>query len=122
MNTTKVIHQAKLNSWADLIREQQTSSMNVTKFCEARSISKSQFYYWRRRLTEQFVESQLPDIVPISPPIPDTRCTTFKSCPTHTTISALSALKLTINDITIEINEDTSDFLLAKVIKAVRNA
>ena len=122
MNTTKVIHQAKLTNWADIIREQQACSMNLTKFCEAHSIPKSQFYYWRRRLTEQFVESQLPDIIPISPPIPDTSCTTFKSCPTHTTISAPSVLKLTINDINIEINEDTSDFLLAKFIKAVRNA
>ncbi|SDB57557.1 hypothetical protein SAMN02910298_02967 [Pseudobutyrivibrio sp. YE44] len=122
MNTTKVIHQAKLNNWADLIREQQASTMNVTKFCDAHSISKSQFYYWKRRLTEQFVESQLPDIVPITSPVPDTCCTTFKSCTTNQTISALSTLKLTINDITIEITEDTSDFLLNKVIKAVRNA
>ncbi len=122
MNTTKVIHQAKLNNWANLIREQQAGEMNVTKFCESQSISKSQFYYWKRRLTEQFVESQLPDIVPISSLIPDTRCTTFKSCPTPATISALSTLKLTIGDITLEITENTSDFLLAKVIKAVRNA
>ena len=122
MNPTKVIHQAKLTNWAELIREQKASGMNVTKFCEARSISKSQFYYWNRRLTEQFVESQFPDIVPISPTVPDTCCTTFKSCTTHTTISALSALKLTINDITIEITEYTSDFLLSRVIKAVRNA
>lgn len=65
MNTTKVIHQAKLTKWAELIREQQASGMNVTKFYEARSISKSQFYYWNRRLAEQFVESQLPDSVSV---------------------------------------------------------
>ena len=69
MDTAKVIHQAQLTNWANLIREQQESSMNVTKFCEAHSISKSQFYYWRGRITEQFVESQLPDIVPITLPI-----------------------------------------------------
>ncbi|WP_028235550.1 IS66 family insertion sequence element accessory protein TnpA [Pseudobutyrivibrio sp. MD2005] len=122
MKTTKVIHQAKLTNWANLICEQQFSGMKVTKFCETRSISKSQFYYWKRRLTEQFVESQLPDIVSISSTVPDNSCTTFKSCATHTTISALSTLKLTINDITIEITEDTSDFLLSKVIKTVRHA
>lgn len=122
MNTTKVIHQAKLSNWADVIRGQQSSSTTVTSFSEVHSISKSQFYYWKRRLTKQFIESKLPDIVPITSPAPDNSCTTFKSCPTHTTISALSTLKLTINNITIEISEDTSDFLLSKVIEAVRHA
>ncbi|MBO6129719.1 MAG: transposase [Pseudobutyrivibrio sp.] len=48
---------AKLTNWANLIREQQESSMNVTKFCEAHSISKSQFYYWRRHLRLSFIQS-----------------------------------------------------------------
>lgn len=119
MNTSKVIHQAKLNDWANTIREQQASSLSVTQWCDLHQLSKTQFYYWKRQLKGEFVKSALPDIVPISTPVPNTCCT---SCATETTISALSTLKLTVNDITIEITEDTSDFLLAKVIKAVRNA
>ncbi|WP_196801525.1 hypothetical protein [Pseudobutyrivibrio ruminis] len=35
MNTSKVIHQAKLNDWANTIREQQASSLNVTEWCQS---------------------------------------------------------------------------------------
>ena len=88
---------AKLTNWANLIREQQESSMNVTKFCEAHSISKSQFYYWRGRLADRFVEAQLLEIVPLSAPITDS-CTTFKNCTTDTTISNLSSLTMVCNN------------------------
>ena len=118
MNTSKVIHQAKLNDWANVIREQQASPLNVTEWCQSNGIAKAQFYYWKRKLKDQFVESQLPDIVPISS-VAQQCCT---SCTTNTTFEKLSTLKLSIGEISIEITEDTSDFLLAKVIKAVHNA
>lgn len=121
MNTSKVIHQAKLNSWADSIREQQSSSLSVSKWCELHHISKTQFYYWKRQLADQFVESQLPEIVPISVPVPDMSCTTFKSFTKDTNISEPSVLKITIGDISIDINNSTSIDLLAQVIKVVRH-
>lgn len=119
MNTTKVIHQAKLNDWANTIREQQASSLSVAQWCDLHQLSKTQFYYWKRQLKGEFVKSNLPDIVPITSPVPNSYCT---SCTTGASVSALSTLKLSIGDVTLEITEDTSDFLLAKVIKAVRNA
>lgn len=121
MNTSKVIHQAKLNSWAESIREQQASSLSVVEWCKQKHLSTTQFYYWRRQLADQFVEAQLPDIVPISTPITDS-CTTFKNCTTDTTISPLSSLTISIGEIKLEVTEETSDILLAKVLKAVRYA
>ena len=119
MNTSKVIHQAKLNDWANTIREQQASSLNVTEWCQSNGIAKAQFYYWKRKLKDQFVESQLPDIVPLNTSVAQQCCT---SCTTNTTFEKLSTIKLSIGDITIEITEDTSDYLLEKVLKAVRHA
>lgn len=69
MNTSKVIHQAKLNDWANTIREHQASSLNVTEWCQSNGIAKAQFYYWKRKLKDQFVEVQLPDIVPLNTPV-----------------------------------------------------
>ncbi len=122
MNSTQVIRQAKLNSWADYIRDQQDSSLTVTAWCDQQQISKTQFYYWKRKLKDQFVESQLPDIVPLSVPVPDNCCTTFKTCTTPTTLPPQSVLRISIRDIAIEVNEETSIHLLSKVIKAVRHA
>ena len=52
MNTSKVIHQAKLNDWANTIREQQASSLNVTEWGQSNGIAKAQFYYWKRKLKD----------------------------------------------------------------------
>jgi len=108
MNTSKVIHQAKLNDWANVIREQQASSLSVAQWYEQNQLSKTQFYYWKRKLKDQFVKSQLPDIVPLNTSVVQQCCTT------NTTFENLSTLKLSIRDIIIEVTEDTSDYLLAK--------
>jgi len=43
MNTSKVIHQAKLNDCANVIREQQANSLSVAQWCEQNQLSKTQF-------------------------------------------------------------------------------
>ena len=122
MNSSKVIHQAKLNDWAATIREQQNSSLSVTAWCKQNHLSTTQFYYWKRKLKDKYVESQLPDIVPLTTTVSQQCCT---SCTTDDPLygmSGLSSIKLSINDVSIEINESTSEYLLSKVIKAVRHA
>ena len=76
MNTSKVIHQAKLNDWANTIHKQQASSLNVTEWCQSNGIAKVQFYYWKRKLKDQFIESQLPDTVSLNTPVTQQCCTT----------------------------------------------
>ena len=66
MNTTQIVHQTNLNKWADIIRDQQSSSLTVKDWCSQHQVSKDQFYYWKRKLKDKFVESKLPDIIPIS--------------------------------------------------------
>lgn len=119
MNTTQIIHQPNLNKWADIIRDQQSSSLTVKDWCSQHQVSKDQFYYWKRKLKDKFVESQLSDIIPISSQISKT-C--FTSCTTDTTVPTPSSVIISINGISIEITENTSELLLAKVIKVVRNA
>jgi hypothetical protein len=49
--------------WRTLVSEQEKSGQSGAGFCRARELSKSQFYYWKKRLREavgpQFVEVQL---------------------------------------------------------------
>ena len=119
MNTTQIVHQTNLNKWTDIIREQQSSSLTVKDWCSQHQVSKDQFYYWKRKLKDTFVESPLPDIIPISSGVSEPCCT---SCTTDATVPTLSYVTISINDISIEITDNTSELLLTKVIKAVRNA
>ena len=99
MNTSKIVHQANLTKWADIIREQQSSSLPVKSWCEQHQVSRDQFFYWKRKLKDQYLESQLPDIVPISSPVVRQDCTSYT---TDTTIPTNSSLVINIRDISIE--------------------
>jgi hypothetical protein len=116
MNSASLVHQAKLRKWSDLIRDQQSSSLSVASWFKQQQLSKNKFYYWKRKLKDHYVKAQLPDILPI------TASSVQQSCTTDTTPSLQSSLILFINGISIEINENTSEHLLTKVIKAVRHA
>jgi hypothetical protein len=37
--------------WASRIADYQSSSLSVSKWCEARKVTRQQFYYWKRKLT-----------------------------------------------------------------------
>ena len=107
------------DKWADIIRDQQSSSLTVKDWCSQHQVSKDQFYYWKRKLKDKFVESQLQDIIPISSQLAGPCCT---SCTTDTTVPTFSSVIISINNISIEITNNTSELLLIKVIKAVQNA
>ena len=58
--------------WPGLIQECKASGMTNKEFCEQRGISKKSFYYWQRKVREQIVEADAPQLVqlePISVPI-----------------------------------------------------
>ena len=69
MNTDLKIRQAKLSRWTALFHEQASSGLNVKTWCDRNGVSIHAYYYWKRILKDAYVDSMLPDIVPIT--IPD---------------------------------------------------
>lgn len=70
MNTTKKLQQAKLDQWAVLCKEQSESGLTVRQWCEQNGYTIHTYNYWKHRLKESYVDSVLPDIVPITPQPP----------------------------------------------------
>jgi transposase-like protein len=158
MNTSKIAHQAKLSAWANSFREQQASGLSVQEWCLQHNVSKNSFFYWKRKLKDEYLEAKLPEIVKLSLPADPKGCTTITtacasdttelpgtdektdsnsdsdSCTSSTTVSKpylpavpvpahpKETLLLHIEDVSLEISEDTPDALILKIIKAVRNA
>lgn len=50
MDTQKVTTQYRLSQWAKIIQARQESGQNIKDFCQVRGISKSQYFYWQRKL------------------------------------------------------------------------
>lgn len=67
MNVNQTLHQANLSKWSALINEQQSSDLNIKKWCLENNQSLYAFYYWKRILKEKYVKSVIPNIVPITP-------------------------------------------------------
>ncbi len=123
MNSTSIVKQAKLNAWAEKIHAQAESGLSVRDWCAANQVTKDQFYYWRQKLKDSFVESNLPEIVPIEIPT-DVGCRT--NCTNRATTtdssSAGTAFKLTTCDLSIEIGGTLSSDVIISIIKAVCHA
>lgn len=120
------IKQAKLTEWANRIRSQVESGLSVRDWCAANHITKDQFYYWRQKCKDSIIQSNVPDIVPVSLPITDvcpTDSTTLSYATTHeSSTQNTSAFKLTTPNLSLEINNVLDIDAIVRIIKEVRNA
>lgn len=76
MNTNHVTHNLQLSAWANRIREQQVSGLNIKAWCYQNHFTKDQYYYWKRLLKEACLEARLPEIVQVPLPIVEECCST----------------------------------------------
>lgn len=72
MNTTKKLQQTKLDQWTVLCIEQSQSSLTIRQWCTCtqNGYTIHTCNYLKHRLKESYVDSILPDIVPITPQAP----------------------------------------------------
>lgn len=118
MNTTKKLQQAKLNQWAVLCKEQYESGLTVIQWCEQNGYTIHTYNYWKHRLKESYVDSVLPDIVPITPQAP---------APLHELRDSVdscinSTISVSLCGVTISLDALASDEMLCRIITALRHA
>ena len=70
MNAKQKIHQAKLNQWISLFKEQSDSGLTIRQWCEKNNYSFHTYNYWKHILKEEYASAALPDIVPVFPSDP----------------------------------------------------
>ena len=105
-NTNSTNHSKQLSTWVKIINDckvAKASGTTVKDWLKANNISHDTYYYWYAEVKKFYVNDSLPEIVS-----DDNELT--------------SCIKLSINDVGIEVNELTNPELLANVIKAVRYA
>lgn len=132
MNNTNSTNQSKqLRTWAKIIndcKEAKASGTNVKDWLKANNISHDTYYYWYVEVKKAFVNNSLPEIVAVnnelvssssSIPAKPSNFSNVSSPSTRLPSYAPSCIKLSINDVSIEVNELTNPELLANVLKAV---
>ena len=120
MQPTEKLNQANLAIWAQIISEQKPSSLTIRDWCLQNNISYHAYNYWKHKLKESYIDSVLPDIVPIvnQAPSPLLR----ESRDSNETGKTLNSISITADGIRIEVDSSISDQRLISLIKAVRYA
>lgn len=134
-NISSTNRDEQLRTWAKIIsdcKEAKASGIKVKDWLIANNISHDAYYYWYAEVKAAYVNNALPEVVAIGDDLLSTNVTVPTKVQDTTssinkpvsiaTTSSISCIKLSINDISIEINELTNPELLTNVIKAVRYA
>ncbi len=133
MNAKQKLHQAKLAAWKVRFQEQADSGLTVKDWCAQNNLSIHTYNYWKHLLKNEYIDSMLPDIVPVALPQaeesqPVSVCDPLipaKSCISRESRDSCTVphpLHISTPDIDIAVNSSASDELLLRVIKAVRYA
>ena len=134
MNAKQKIHQVKLNQWAARFQEQASSGLTAKDWCEQNNFTIHTYNYWKHLLKQEYVDSILPDIVPLTDcltnPIPDP-----PTLSNHQVLSAShlsgdsrelrntsNTICISTGDIQVNIGPSVSEECILRILKAVRHA
>lgn len=138
MNARQKLHKANLAKWTALFQEQASSGLTIKDWCAQNNISIHTYNYWKHAVKEAYVDSLLPDIVPIAPgpltssplepPIPrqPEALGLHNSCDSRNSLDSCNLMdsgcvSIVIGDIRIEIGPSVSDEMVSGIIQAVRH-
>lgn len=128
MSAKQKLHQVRLNEWTARFKEQKASGLTVRQWCDQNQVSIHTYNYWKHVLKEELVDQMLPDIVPVTLPVPASSNLPAEQespCPVQEdrAIRAnCTTVKLTINGISIEMDSTVPEAFLHALMKAVRYA
>ena len=129
MKTKDKIRKARLSQWSTRFQDQAASGMSVKDWCTKNNISVHAYYYWKHIAKEAYVDSIIPDIVPITPPIPvvNDNVPVSESHDSRTLynlreLTDTKIISVSIGDTRIEIGSSATDEMILAIIKAVRYA
>ena len=134
MNAKQLLHQQNLAMWNDRFQDQAQSGLSVKKWCILNNISIHAYNYWKHIAKEEYLDSILPDIVPLAaptdplpdyslePPLATPAIPSPVSSESRDSLNSHNKHEMSLGDIHIEIGPSASDELILSIIKAVRYA
>ncbi len=126
MNTTKLKRELLANQWTQRIADFKSSGLPLKEWLALNNLSKDQYYYWKRKLSDEVLDAvttttfvELPQIISNQPVIIEEasmpKTTMDRSTQTPDAI-------LNINGIEIKLFNSAATALLKNVIEVARHA
>ena len=131
MKAKEKVRKANLTQWSTKFQDQASSGLTVKEWCSQNNVSVYAFYYWKRIAKEAYVDSIIPDIVPVASSLPafsETSANTPQQLPDSRDLYNFSkstshdSITISVGDTRIEIGSSASDEMILAIVKAVRYA
>ena len=114
MNTREFTKNYRASQWLEVIKDRQNSGLSVKDYCQKMDLSKTQYYYWQKKIREAACESIVGDNK-TSAIIPNGWAKLIS------TNSADETLKINIAGCQIEVDSNTDLELLKRVCYLLRD-
>lgn len=124
--------QHNLTKWAAIIKECRSSGMKILEWLELNNVSKDQYYYWQRKLKEtclDTLEKQQTTFVELSVVNEQSSTTeitiSHSECDIKNTVTSSDntvAATISVNGITLEIDNNASSVFMKNLIEALKYA
>ena len=131
MKAKEKVRKANLTQWSTKFQDQASSGLTVKEWCSQNNVSVYAFYYWKRIAKEAYVDSIIPDIVPVASSLQafsETSVDTPQQLPNSRDLYNFSkstshdTITISVGDTRIEIGSSASDEMILAIVKAVRYA
>ena len=131
MKAKEKVRKANLTQWSTKFQDQASSGLTVKEWCSQNNVSVYAFYYWKRIAKEAYVDSIIPDIVPVASSLPafsETSVDTPQQLPDSRDLYNFSkstshdTITISVGDTRIEIGSSASDEMILALVKAGRYA
>ena len=125
----------RLEQWKGIIQDRINSGLMVDEYCKLHNLSRNSYFYWLRKIKMDILKKQALNVS--SEEIPQEESVFVEICPSQTlqlmsdshTVakdsmgqsSLKSQVMVLVDGVSIAVSDNTSDELLARVLKVVRN-
>lgn len=109
MDTRLAVQEYRTNQWMEQIRSCRSSAMTVKAWCAENEINLKSYYYWLRKIRAAAIEGQstAPQFVRIGTE--------------EAVFCQGTGIKLRVSGCELEFSENTSDVLIERTPRAIRN-
>ena len=114
MNSVVVCSQIRMQEGAAMIRACSESGLSVRKWLEENNVSRSRYFYWKRKLKDSCLDQLCPSFVEVPAPAAEAE-------PSFNKEDRASAA-IRIGAVSVEVYESASAGFLENLLKAARHA
>lgn len=115
MKTQLSVKDIQHSAWIDMVQQQVRSGLSVREWCDQNQITTKTFYYRRKHVREEILAQNTPVFAELVPPVNDLK-------PNSDNRIFNPQMTISVDNITISVDQNTPVHLFKGILEVIRNA